>query len=156
MADVLRDWIAGYIPSPQSDSPMEALFYGAWKLLEPRLMLPPGVVMRQQEHVGDYRADFFFKVVDKDGTLRQLVVEVDGHDFHERTKAQAAHDKSRDRWMTGNGYHVMRFTGSEVYANPFKCAQDVADRIYVLHYGESQRSAKARAGLEAIRRLLED
>lgn len=156
MADALREWMATYLPSTESESPMEALFYGGWKILEPRLMLPPGVLMKQQQAVGNYRADFLFKVADKDGVLQQLVVEVDGHDYHERTKSQAAHDKSRDRWMTGNGYHVMRFTGSEVYANPFKCAQDVADRIYVLHYGESRKRAKARAGLDAIRRLLED
>jgi hypothetical protein len=37
-----------------------------------------------------------------------LVVEVDGHDFHE--KEQARRDKQRDRFMTTTGAKVLRFT----------------------------------------------
>ncbi len=64
-----------------------------------------------------YSADFVLS-----GGSRPVVVEVDGHDFHERTKEQAAHDKSRDRSMQLAGYVVLRFTGSEVNADPIRCA----------------------------------
>ena len=123
-----------------------------------RLMLPPDAYLKvsQQAPIGKYRADFLFELRDEAKKIRRLVVEVDGHDFHERTKAQAAHDKARDRWMTGSGFDLMRFTGSEVWANPFQCALDIADRLYLLRYGRSRLEAKARAGLEAIAAMLRD
>lgn len=40
-----------------------------------------------------------------------LVVEVDGHDFHDRTKEQAPSDRKRDRTLLFEGMNVMRFTG---------------------------------------------
>lgn len=52
-----------------------------------------------------------------------IVVECDGHDYHERTKEQAAHDRKRDRAMTEAGITVLRYTGSEIWRNPFACAQ---------------------------------
>lgn len=53
---------------------------------------------------------------------KRLAIETDGHDFHERTKQQAASDKSRDRLLTAAGWKLLRFTGSEVYADAAKCA----------------------------------
>lgn len=53
-----------------------------------------------------------------------LYVELDGHDFHERTKAQARRDKSRDRAMAADGVTVLRFTGSEVWRDPDACAKE--------------------------------
>ena len=55
----------------------------------------------------------------------KLVVECDGHDFHERTKEQAAHDRARDRSMQEAGYTVFRFTGAEIYRDPIACARQV-------------------------------
>lgn len=60
----------------------------------------------------------------------RLVVECDGHDFHERTSEQAARDKSRDRVLLNFGYPVMRFTGSEIVAGPLKCAAQVMDWVF--------------------------
>ncbi|HEY3234628.1 MAG TPA: DUF559 domain-containing protein [Polyangiaceae bacterium] len=74
----------------------------------------------------NYRADFMVK----SGSL-ELIVEVDGHAFHERTKEQAARDKSRDRAMLAAGYKVMRFTGSEVWNTPVKCVEEVERMVRV-------------------------
>jgi len=54
--------------------------------------------------------------------LKPVIVECDGHDFHERTKEQAARDRSRDRALQAGGFHVLRFTGSEIHREPLKCA----------------------------------
>lgn len=54
-----------------------------------------------------------------------IAIECDGHDYHERTKEQAAHDRKRDREMTQAGIVVLRFTGSEIWKNPFACADQV-------------------------------
>lgn len=51
----------------------------------------------------------------------KLAVELDGHDFHERTKEQAARDKGRDRLFQLHGWTVARFTGAEVYADAHRC-----------------------------------
>lgn len=57
----------------------------------------------------------------------RLVIECDGHDFHERTKEQAARDRSRDRALQASGYTIMRFTGSELYRDPTKCVREALD-----------------------------
>lgn len=71
-----------------------------------------------------YRADF---VISDPDVAVHVVVEVDGHDYHERTKEQARRDRSRDRLMMASGYHVLRFTGSEVWADPARCANEAAE-----------------------------
>jgi hypothetical protein len=58
---------------------------------------------------------------------RRLVVECDGHDFHERTKEQAARDRSRDREGQLAGFTVFRFTGSELWRDAWGCAGKVID-----------------------------
>lgn len=47
-----------------------------------------------------------------------IAVELDGHDFHERTKQQASRDKKRDRSLLSKGWSVIRFTGSDVIKSP--------------------------------------
>ena len=76
----------------------------------------PGFFLWPQIKIGPYRVDFIIAVV-QHGTLEQhwTIIECDGHDFHERTKAQAQRDKARDRYLVGRGYRVLRFTGSEIY-----------------------------------------
>lgn len=81
-----------------------------------------------QAQVGAYRADFLFDDLCK-GKRRLLIVELDGHDWHERTKHQATRDKKRDRALVSAGYRIMRFTGSEIYADPGECLQEVIDAI---------------------------
>jgi hypothetical protein len=80
-----------------------------------------------QSKVGKYRADMMI-VVKKPFSI--IVVECDGHNFHERTKKQASHDRSRDRWMTARGIKVQRFTGAEIYADPYSCAQEVMEILH--------------------------
>jgi very-short-patch-repair endonuclease len=73
-----------------------------------------------------YRVDFEIPVLDlktNQGTI--FIIECDGHEFHEKTKEQAAKDKKRDRDLTTAGYVVMRYTGSEIYSN-----RNIADEIF--------------------------
>ena len=75
-----------------------------------------------------YRVDFLVDVVSLNDSpsVPSVVVECDGHDFHERTKEQARRDKRRDRDLQSAGYHVLRFTGSEIWRDPSSCAGEVA------------------------------
>lgn len=54
-----------------------------------------------------------------------LAIECDGHDFHERTKEQAARDKSRDRALTALDVRVIRFTGAEIWHRTAECSEEV-------------------------------
>lgn len=58
-----------------------------------------------------------------------VFIECDGHDFHERTKEQAKRDRSRDRRSQTQGGYVLRFTGSEIWADAAKCAVEVIDFV---------------------------
>lgn len=75
-----------------------------------------------------YRADFAVVPLGwRSSEVLPLVVEVDGHDFHERTEEGAENAWKRDRWMTQNGATVFRFTGREVWRDPRACAIEVLD-----------------------------
>lgn len=63
----------------------------------------------------------------------EIFIECDGHDFHERTKQQAARDRRRDREVQQTGRPILRFTGSEIYADPVGCAGEVFDILGDLH-----------------------
>lgn len=76
-----------------------------------------------------YYLDFLLGVLLKDNTQILLAIECDGHDFHEKTKEQARKDRQRERDLTANGYTVIRFTGSEIYEDPYKCAYEIFSLI---------------------------
>ena len=65
--------------------------------------------------------------------LVKLVVEVDGHEFHEKTKTQASRDKDRDRQLLLADCPVIRFSGSDVFNNPDLCAEQIDDQLN--HFG---------------------
>lgn len=87
------------------------------------------LIMRPQVQVGDFRVDFLFHVYEWNdaNTFRPIIVECDGHEFHERTKEQAARDRRRDRSAVVNGIPLMRFTGSELWRDPWGCAAEFLD-----------------------------
>jgi very-short-patch-repair endonuclease len=72
-----------------------------------------------------YRLDFALVMRRNDGLRVFVDVELDGHDFHERTKEQAERDKTRDRDLQSIGWQVARFPGSQVYRDPSAVAHEV-------------------------------
>jgi very-short-patch-repair endonuclease len=89
----------------------------------------------QQHQIGPYRVDF--ALVSR--LAGRVVIECDGHDYHERTKEQARHDKKRDRFMLAQGWKVLRFTGSEIYADAAKCVAEVRALLESLDQAELER-----------------
>ena len=116
------------------ESPIEALMGAATLLYDqlfmggPRLEICSAADFQNQERgkrllisqmpVGNYRIDWV--LVERGGFI---FIECDGHDFHERTKEQAARDRSKDRDIQRNGVPILRFTGSEIYRDPMYCAE---------------------------------
>ena len=83
-----------------------------------------------QCEVAGYRVDFLLAAARANGEPPFLLaVECDGHDFHEKTKKQAARDKKRDRQLNDVGVVVYRFTGSELWRDAGQCARDVISKL---------------------------
>lgn len=91
------------------------------------------ITVDQQFECDPYRLDFlltstrFFR-----GFPIQVAVEIDGHEWHERTKEQAARDRKRDRDLLRRGIHTVRFTGSEVYSDADGCALEALRTVEAL------------------------
>lgn len=87
----------------------------------PDHIYPQQIWIVPQHKAGKYRVDFLvcLGVDSKDGKGPNALfaVECDGHDFHEKTKEQAARDKARDRYLNSRGLTVFRYTGSEIFKN---------------------------------------
>lgn len=86
---------------------------------------PSGLQICPQYELFGYRADFAIFERHVFGEETKIIVECDGHDFHERTKEQARRDRQRDRDLSYNGWRVLRFTGSEIHENAEGCADSI-------------------------------
>lgn len=81
----------------------------------------------------EFRVDFLIRAK-VGGKKCHVIVECDGHEFHEHTKEQAARDKQRARMLVLEGYIILNYTGSEIWNSPFKCARE-AMGIMFKEYG---------------------
>lgn len=100
--------------------------------------------IQSQAPVGPYLADFRIDVTILGGR-QSFVVELDGHDFHEKTREQVAHDKKRDRFFIVQGLPALRFSGSEIWNNAPACAAEVVGYIDTLtNRGNEQRAKRRR------------
>lgn len=87
------------------------------------------VYLVPQFDLAGYRIDIMVYAGDRLGGWVPLAIECDGHDFHDRTKEQAARDRRRDRALNAVGITTARFTGSEIHNDVMACVMDVASII---------------------------
>lgn len=85
------------------------------------------LVVQSQLTVLGRRVDFVISTFNNSKSVSHLIVECDGHDFHERTKAQAKADRSFDRKVQEAGFTIFRFTGSEIWNDPCACALQIIE-----------------------------
>lgn len=92
-----------------------------------------GLFIEPQAHIGSYRVDFLMTQngIGPDGILTPVVVELDGHAFHDKDQRQRSYEKARDRFLVRSGYRVLHFTGSDVVADPFKVAFEALEMLGV-------------------------
>lgn len=77
-----------------------------------------------QFRVGVYRLDFAVLLAGPH-YMAKLAIECDGHEFHSQTKEQAAHDRMKDRAVATAGWPVLRFTGSEIASDVYRCTKEI-------------------------------
>lgn len=86
----------------------------------------PGIWIHPQAPIGSYKIDFAVVWELGFSPERQVVlVELDGHEFHDRDQRQRSYEKARDRELQRLGHRVLHFTGSDVVRDPYKVAHEV-------------------------------
>lgn len=89
-----------------------------------------GIGILPQIPILKYRVDIDIEIVNLNGwETKELIIECDGHEFHEKTKEQVKKNNKRDYDLKSAGYDILHFSGSEIYNNPMECAQRVFDYI---------------------------
>jgi len=81
------------------------------------------ILIEPQFQIENYRVDFLL-TYEKENKLSRLIIECDGHEFHEKTKEQAARDKKRERFLQDCGYKIHRYSGSEIFKDVFEAANE--------------------------------
>lgn len=116
-------------------SPIEQVFITAFDLYVMLENKEPVFLFSQMPiEIGTkkYIADFYFEedvYVNKFNTDKKIIIECDGHQFHQKTKEQVKHDNEREYDLKMAGYEILRFSGSQIYNEPLKCAEDTYNYI---------------------------
>lgn len=118
-----------------ADSPIEAVFavwFGAARdhllaqgMLRFALSLRPQFWVEAPD-LWRYRLDFALvpladelrDALFRDGQSLRIGVELDGHDYHEKTREQVIARNRRDRDLMSARWRVLHFSGSELHRNP--------------------------------------
>ena len=123
------------------NSPIEIIFNLAYDLIihfgdaEGYYLEPQYEVVSRDESKHFY-VDFAFIADDVDDltTIKnpdfKLAIECDGHEFHEKSKKQVEYDNEREYELKMLGFDVLRFSGSQIYNKPFRCAAQTLEYIH--------------------------
>jgi very-short-patch-repair endonuclease len=117
---------------PFFESPVELAFWLAWftarSIWRSDLSDNDAFVARPQYQTESrgrrYRLDFAFV-----GDNVKVAVEIDGHEFHERTPEQVERRNERDADLQSEGWTVVHFSGRQVLRNPEACTERVHGAI---------------------------
>lgn len=152
---IMRAWMDGYLlPAVGGasifESPIEAIFYVWWAFAgevngwqDELTLVPQHMVTAGGEQ---FRLDFAiaWPTLGAQVVPPLVGVELDGHDFHERTKEQVVRRNQRDRALHAEGWTLFHFSGSELIKNPSRCVEEVRVRAQQLLYEHVARSSDAR------------
>ena len=117
------------------ESPIEQIFKTAFDLYmqllnKEYIFLFSQVTIKVEKK--KYIVDFYFEqdqYVNRFDTDKKIIIECDGHEFHQKTKEQVKHDNEREYDLKMAGYEIIRFSGSQIYNEPFKCVEDAYNYI---------------------------
>ncbi len=124
-------------------SPIEQIIYVAMKAVFQIISVPQsepyydinghdrignGYYIIPQPSIGKYRVDFiigFVGVRNRKQYRKEVIVECDGHEFHDKDKKQRAFEKARDRYFQKEGKSILHYTGSEIVTTPIHVAAEI-------------------------------
>lgn len=133
LAAELDGWLRYRLDRPNAfndaplESPLEAIFLVWWHATVFMNVKYDLVAQHEIECGGErFRADFALWPMELSRRNEiPLLVELDGHSFHEKTPEQVATRNSRDRTLQLAGYTVLHFSYREMTTNPIQCINDV-------------------------------
>jgi len=121
----------------QTQSPIEALFVLWWDALGRSDTISRSMIELHKQHTvvangSTYRLDFAlmpesplcYRARPLGVAIPMVAVELDGHDFHEKTREQVTYRNQRDRDLIAAGWKVIHFSGSEMNRQPDQCVED--------------------------------
>lgn len=83
-----------------------------------------GLGIWPQRKIEKYRCDFLI-TYETSKINKELIVECDSQQFHERTEKERRYEKARDRFFVSQGYKVFHYTGAEILKEPFEKAIEI-------------------------------
>ncbi len=95
------------------ESPIELRFYVYAMDMIPNLC--------PQIEIGPYRIDLAIPE-------KRVAIELDGHEFH-KTREHRTRDAKRERFFQKQGWHVIRFTGTEIHQDVIGCIEEAIEII---------------------------
>jgi len=136
------------------ESPLEAAFLAWWMVVSRYSLGDYGLYSQREVSASGntYRLDFTVEPCNG-GNLEYMIdapecpkiaVELDGHDFHEKTKEQVTYRNRRDRDLQAAGWIVLHVSGSEFNANPEAVTREIRDRAATLLFAAHHRQQEAR------------
>jgi len=123
------------------DSPIEKLFLIEWEFATIFASDFENLYLIPQYKIGNYRVDFIVYYIPPEIPPRKfreyllnnkktsLIVELDSYLWHGSDPEQFAEEKERERKLKKEGWHIMRFSGREIYRNVEKCVKEVLEYI---------------------------
>lgn len=121
-------WVRFGRPQLNFESPAEAVFwvwFNAVQWSDNSILF----TLKCQEWITDTSGERFrldFRVYAADKAL-PLAVEIDGHEWHEKTRDQVTKRNQRDRVLQSLGIRVFHFSFQELNDHPATCATEVAE-----------------------------
>lgn len=127
--------VLGTIAAHEITSPIEQIFLIEWRFARIeerfRLQLRPQQPIRTD--AGTFLLDYCITAIDNPGSKFSVAIELDGHEFHEKTPEQVRRDKRRERSIlragVPNGLVVFRFSGSEIFRDCKACIKELIEYI---------------------------
>lgn len=130
-------------------SPIEQIFITAFDLYckekenkEIYLFAQKEVICNKKKYYLDFEfeADDYLSYLTFGNKIKnynfKLAIECDGYEFHQKTKEQVQKDNEREYDLKMAGYEVLRFSGTQIFKDPLKCAKDTYNYI-VKRIGEA-------------------
>lgn len=141
--------VLGFPDPDDYESPIELILHFALDIIMAYHGIPYLTLYRQEEIKVDnnkYRVDFLFDTEFQELLKFQkdykLVIECDGHEFHEKTKEQVKKRNDRDYNLKTADYDIIHFSGSEIYNEPYACALKILNIIRINAIPERSKNGK--------------
>lgn len=139
--DLFYSNITEFIDTFQISSPIEQILYSALNLVRDinfidsfefysLKYIKQGLYIEPQKIIDKFRVDFFVVYYNNiSADKKELIVELDSQEWHERTEKERRYEKMRERFIVSKGYTIFRYTGKEIIDNPFGIAIEIISYV---------------------------